>query len=215
MRTKEKTDGQHHPTFTEAARRAQIIECAVETIATLGYAQTSLEQIAKRAGIRKGLISYYFSSKEELIQQVVTDIYAAAVQAVAPQITAQPTARLRLHAYIRSAVAYIGAHRRHMAALLDIALNFRSADGTLRYSGTEEWILTGLEALLRQGQEAGEFRPFDLWVMAVIIRRAIDATAPLLAANPQLDTNSYAQEVVTLFDQATRQDRAFSSSEEE
>jgi AcrR family transcriptional regulator len=161
------------------------------------------------------LISYYFSSKEELIQQVVTDIYAAAVQAVAPQITAQPTARLRLHAYIRSAVEYIGAHRRHMAALLDIALNFRSADGTLRYSGTEEWILTGLEALLRQGQEAGEFRPFDLRVMAVIIRRAIDATGPLLAANPKLEPESLAQEVVTLFDQATRQDRVFSSSEVE
>ena len=102
-----------------------------------------------------------------------------------------------------------------MAALLDIALNFRSADGTLRYSGAEEWILTGLEALLRQGQEAGEFRAFDLRVMAVIIRRAIDATAPLLAANPSLDTDSYAQEVVTLFDRATRQDRALSSSEVE
>jgi AcrR family transcriptional regulator len=215
MWTKDKTHGQHQPTFTEAARRAQIIECAVETIATVGYAQASLAQIAKRAGIRRGLISYYFSSKEELIEHVVTNIYAAAAQAVAPQITAQPTAQLRLQTYIRSAVEYIGAHRRHMAALLDIALNFRSADGTLRYSGTEEWILTGLEALLRQGQEAGEFRAFDLRVMAVLIRRAIDATAPLLAANPHLNTDSYAQEVVTLFDRATRQDRAFSPSETE
>jgi TetR/AcrR family fatty acid metabolism transcriptional regulator len=205
MRTKDKTDGQNRPTFTEAARRAQLIECAIETIATLGYAQASLAQIAKRAGISKGVIIYYFSSKEELIEQVVTDIYTAAVQAVTPQIAAQPTAQLQLQAYIRSAVDYIGTHRMRMVALLEIALNFRAPDGKLRYGGTsEEWILSALEARLRQGQEDGEFRAFDLRVMAVTIRRAIDAVAPLLAAHPNLDTDSYARELVTLFDRATR-----------
>ena len=206
MRTKDKPNDLHHPTFTEAARRAQIIECAIETIATLGYAQASLAQIAKQAGISKGVITYYFSSKEELLEQVVTEIYTAAVQAVAPQIAAQPTAQLRLQVYIRSAVDYIGAHRTRMVALLEIALNFRTADGKLRYRGTEEWILTALEALLRQGQEEGEFRAFDLRVMAVTIRRAIDAVAPLLAAHPNLDTDSYARELVTLFDRATRKE---------
>ena len=63
MRIKDKPDGQNHPTFTEAARRTQIIECAIETLATLGYAQASLAHIAKRAGISKGVIVYYFSSK--------------------------------------------------------------------------------------------------------------------------------------------------------
>ena len=206
MRTKDKPNGQHHPTFTEAARRAQIIECAIETIATLGYAQASLAQIAKQTGISKGVITYYFTSKEELLEQVVTEIYTAAVQAVTPQIAAQPTAQLRLQAYIRSAVDYIGTHRTRMVALLEIALNFRTADGKLRYRGTEEWILTALEALLRQGQEEGEFRAFDLRVMAVTIRRAIDAVAPLLAAHPNLDTDSYARELVTLFDRATRKE---------
>lgn len=206
MRTKDKPIGQESPTFTEAARRAQIIECAIETLATQGYAQTSLAQIAKRAGISKGVIIYYFTGKDELLEQVVTEIYAAAVQAVTPQITAQPTATLQLQAYIHSAVDYIGAHRMRMVALLEIAHNFRTAEGKLRYSGTEEWILTPLEALLRQGQTEGDFRAFDLHVMAVTIRRAIDAVAPLLATHPNLDTASYARELVTLFDRATREE---------
>jgi AcrR family transcriptional regulator len=206
MRTKNTSGGQKRPSFIEAARRAQLIECAIETIATLGYAQASLAQIARRANISKSVITYYFASKEELLEQVVTEIYTAAVQAVTPQIAAQPTAQLRLQAYIRSAVDYIGTHRMQMVALLEIALNFRTADGKLRYSGTEEWILTALEAILRQGQEEGEFRAFDLRVMAVAIRRAIDAVAPLFAANPNLDVESYAQELVTLFDRATRKE---------
>lgn len=206
MRIKDKPNGQHYPTFTEAARRVQIIECAIETIATLGYAQASLLQIAKQTGISKGVITYYFTSKEELLEQVVTEIYTDAVQAVTPQIAAQLTAQLRLQAYIRSAVDYIGSHRMRMVALLEIALNFRTADGKLRYRGTAEWILTALEALLRQGQEEGEFRAFDLRVMAVTIRQAIDAVAPLLAAHPNLDTDLYAQELVALFDRATRKE---------
>jgi ABC-type Na+ efflux pump permease subunit len=36
MRTKDKSDGQRRPSFIEAARQAQIIKCATETIATLG-----------------------------------------------------------------------------------------------------------------------------------------------------------------------------------
>jgi hypothetical protein len=88
---------------------------------------------------------------------------------------------------------------------MEIALNFRTADGKLRYGGaTEEWILAPLEALLRQGQEEGDFRPFDARVMAVTIRRAIDALPSLFTSIPDLDVEAYGQELVTLFDRATR-----------
>jgi TetR/AcrR family transcriptional regulator, fatty acid metabolism regulator protein len=207
MRTKNTPLGRKRPSFIEAARRAQLIESAIETIATLGYAQASLAQVAKRVGISKSVITYYFTSKEELLEQVVTEIYRAAVEAVTPQITVQATAALRLHAYIRSAVEYIGAHRMRMVALMEIALNMRTEDGKLRYGGaTEEWILSPLEALLRQGQEEGEFRPFDLRVMAVTIRRAIDAVPFLFTTTPDLDVEAYGRELVTLFDQATRKE---------
>jgi len=56
---------------------------------------------------------------------------------------------------------------------------------------------------LRKGQHEGEFRAFDLRVMAVTIRRAIDALPPLFIANPDLDASLYARELVTLFDRAT------------
>jgi len=42
--------------------------------------------------------------------------------------------------------------------------------------------------------------------MAVTIRRAIGAVPSLFAANPNLDEESYARELVTLFDRATRKE---------
>jgi TetR/AcrR family fatty acid metabolism transcriptional regulator len=205
MRSKNKPDGQARPTFTEVARREQIIQCAIETIATGGLAQASLAQIARRAGISKGVISYYFTSKEMLLKQVVIDIFTAAAQAVTPQIVAQPDMTLMLQVYISSAVEYIGNHRMEMIALLDIVTHYRTAEGEPLFGAAfEEPILVDLESLLRKGQEDGVFRQFDPRVMAISIRRAIDAVAPLYAANPNLDVPAYARELATLFDRATR-----------
>jgi len=208
MRTKDKPDGQNQPTFTEVARRAQIIECATETIATLGYAQASLAQVAKRAGISKGVIVYYFSSKEELIKQVVKAIFTDAASFIGPKLAAQPTATLRLQAYIQAHVEYISTHLEQMMAFMEIAINFyRTEDGKLRFgAATGRPVLEALEDLLRKGQQAGEFRDFDLRVMAVTIRRAIDALPPLFIADPGLNPNEYARELVTLFDLATRKE---------
>lgn len=47
--------GQDGYSFIEAARRAQIVESAIETIAEAGYARASMAQIAPRAGISKGV----------------------------------------------------------------------------------------------------------------------------------------------------------------
>lgn len=207
MRTKDKPDGRNHPTFTETARRAQIIECAIETIATLGYAQTSLAHIAKRAGMSKSMITYYFATREELIEQVVKSITTAAASFMVPQIEASSTAATRLQTYLRSNIAYIAAHRMQMAAIIDIVLNERTQDGQLRYHpGFGERELQTLEAILRKGQDEGAFRAFDLRTMALAIRGAIDTVGRFLVAHPNLDGETYAQELVTLFNQATRKE---------
>ncbi len=207
MWTKKITGGQKRPSFIEAARRAQLIACAIETIATMGYAQASLAQIAKRAGISKSVITYYFSSKEALIEQIVEGMYAEATAFMGPQIAAETTAPARLRAYLRSNIAYIASHRMQMMATIEIVLNVRTKDGQLRYHpGSEQYDLEALEAILRQGQDEGEFRAFDLRVMAVTIRGAIDAVGRFLIAHPDLDGEVYAQELVALFDCATRKE---------
>ncbi len=205
MQTKDKTTDQNYHSSIEAARRSQIIRYAIETIATLGYAQASLAQIAKRAGMSKSVISYHFTSKDELIEQVVTDTYTSALLFILPRIPTQSTASDQLRAYIQADVDFIGTHRMQVTALVEIMTNFRTGDGKLRYDvQAEEPILAGLETFLRKGQQDGDFRTFDTRVMAVTMRRAIDALPHLLTASPDLDLDAYARELVELFDRATR-----------
>jgi len=61
-------------------KSALIKEAALELFAGQGYHATTISQIAKRAGISKGLMYNYFGGKEELlstiIQESVREIYA-------------------------------------------------------------------------------------------------------------------------------------------
>ncbi len=206
MRSKNNPNGQNIPSFIETARRAQIIGCAIEIIATLGYSQASLTRIAEKAGISKGVVLYYFKNKEALIEQVVIEVYTAAAEAIAPQIVAQPSAALKLQVYIRSSLEYIRTHRQQMIALIEVVSHHRTSSGSRFHDEIQEPSIAALQALLQKGQQEGDFRTFDTHVMAVTIRRAIDTVPVLYAADPGLDLHHYSSELVTLFDRATRKE---------
>ncbi len=194
-------------TFTENARRAQIVEAAIQTIAELGYGRASFAQIAKRAGLSStGLISYHFANKDEVITQVVTEAHAALGQFVGQRVQAQTTAAGMLRAYIEAVVDFIASHGMQMQALLQIFLNFRPTSGGRSYDATtEQMVVSEVENILRHGQDGGEFRQFDARVMAVTIQRAVDGLPFLLETYPDTDLGAYARELVMLFDLATRQ----------
>lgn len=54
-------------------KKKLILETAFYLFATEGFYPTSISKIANKAGISKGLIYNYFSSKEELITEIVFD----------------------------------------------------------------------------------------------------------------------------------------------
>jgi AcrR family transcriptional regulator len=52
-------------------RRDQLAESALATLGKLGYAKTSLREIAQHSPFSHGVVHYYFSNKEELITYCV------------------------------------------------------------------------------------------------------------------------------------------------
>jgi len=134
------------------------------------------------------------------------EVYKGAAAYIGPRISAQSGASERLRTYIEAHIEYISQHLTQMMALAEIGLNLRNPDGTPPLAGlTGEPALDPLIRLLRQGQDAGDFRDFDARVVAVTIRRAIDGTSRLLIGDPDLDVAHYTRELVTLFEYATRQ----------
>lgn len=205
MRAKLKPVPAESLSFAETARRAQIVDCAINTIAELGFAKASVDQIAKRAGVSKGVITYHFPNKEEIVDAVIEKVVAAGRTYMEPRIRAETSAAGRLRAYIESDLEFIDAHRKPLIALVEIAMSARRADGSL-VIGPESLArrAAALEGLLRAGQRSGEFRRFNTRVMALTIIQAIDGVPPLLAREPNLDVKLHARELATVFALATR-----------
>jgi AcrR family transcriptional regulator len=77
--------------FTE--RRAQLAESALLTLSELGYARTSLREIAQNSEFSHGVLHYYFRDKVDLITHCVREYKARCVtrydQIVATATTAE------------------------------------------------------------------------------------------------------------------------------
>ena len=53
---------------SEDARRRQLIEATIDAIAELGFAATTIAEIARRADVSTGLVSFYFGDKDGLLE---------------------------------------------------------------------------------------------------------------------------------------------------
>jgi AcrR family transcriptional regulator len=80
-----------------AERRAQLAAAALQTLAELGYARTSLRDIAQNSEFSHGVLHYYFSDKFELITYCVRQYKAECVTRYDSIVaTAGSAAELRL-----------------------------------------------------------------------------------------------------------------------
>src|SRR3989442_8388059 len=53
--------------------RKQLMAAAIDCFARLGYQGTSIERIARAAGVTKGAVYYHFRDKEDLLFSAVKD----------------------------------------------------------------------------------------------------------------------------------------------
>jgi AcrR family transcriptional regulator len=69
------TTAQQRKQQERQARRRRIQRAAREVFAEKGYARTSIEQVAKQAGLSVGAIYLYFRSKEDLYVSLLEETY--------------------------------------------------------------------------------------------------------------------------------------------
>jgi AcrR family transcriptional regulator len=200
--------GPESRTFIENARRQQIVAAAIDTIAEVGFAQASLARIAERIGVSKGVISYHFAGKDDMIKQVVTEIVEVGRAYIVPRVLAEANGPATLRAYIESNLSFMREHRNYMVAVVEIARHGGlTSDGRRRVDGRDIDVAAQmLEEMLARLQARGELRgDFDPAVMAVAIRAAIDSVPHRLVRDPGLDIDRYAKEIARIFDLATRE----------
>ncbi len=158
------------------ARPAEIMAAALDLFVERGFAATKLDEVAARAGVSKGTLYLYFSSKEELFKAVIQ-------QGILP--------------VLEQGEEMLAQHSGDAASLLrDLINRWWELVGSTKLAGIPKLIISEagnfpdvaryfhdsvtrridvlLGNVLRAGIEKGEFRAVD-------IESAIDAiTAPIM-----------------------------------
>ncbi len=159
MRSNSCLYSQSRPSFIEEARRKQIVDTAIRTIATRGYSGASLAEIAREAGISKGVISYHFAGKRELVKEILSRLLAEPAEFIKQLVDAAGRASDKLRAYVTANFEFMKSHRNHYVALVDLWESRASSAEGNRFKGEAyEPSRRYLSHILEAGQDSGELR---------------------------------------------------------
>ena len=151
----------------DSEKRRQILDGAREVFRAKGYEGASMDAIAKAAGVSKGTLYVYFTNKDELFEQLITDEkqeLAAALDAF------QPTAesfRDNLRAFAISFNELLTGEN-HMSSIRMVvgAVEKFPAVGALFFRAGAERGTTRLTKVFGDAVADGRLRPCDPTVAA-------------------------------------------------
>jgi AcrR family transcriptional regulator len=87
-------------------RRSQILSAARERFVRRGVAATTVDEIAKTAGMAKGTVYLYYRSKDRLLQSLVGEDLEQLTAATVPAITGPGTIDERLERFFAASLTF-------------------------------------------------------------------------------------------------------------
>jgi AcrR family transcriptional regulator len=161
-------------------RPRALMASALKLVGEHGYSRVRLEDIAADAGVSKATVYHYFSSRDDLITRAVADKMAERNAGIEQAVAeAGGSAATRLTAFLRQMwEAGLTPHAGMWQRLLvsEIVTEAPQIFAIWARNLVERWHL--IEALVREGQDTGEFRPdIDAAVAARLIVSALSHQA--------------------------------------
>src|ERR1700683_4466129 len=92
-------------------RRLELLDYSARRFASQGYHPTSVTDIVDGLGVGKGVFYWYFSSKEELFRQILTDAQRDLRRAQRQAVADEPDPVRRIEAGISASVAWLDDNR--------------------------------------------------------------------------------------------------------
>ena len=100
--------------------REQILDSAFELFAQNGFENTSIRQIAEKAGISKGLIYHYFSSKKELLEAIFFGIIEETKHLL--EVEEDVPAEDQLRSILENTFHFLKEHREFSRLIISLGL---------------------------------------------------------------------------------------------
>jgi AcrR family transcriptional regulator len=168
-----------------SVKKDRIKLAAMEIFGTLPYDQVKVEDIAERAGVGKGTIYEYFSSKEVLFAAIVEAGFQLYFMELTAAVAPQMPAAAKIKAVFERHLVFISQHAPAARIILGERPGSRREvqEAILeRYLKLADFI----ESLIREGVTSGEFRSLDTAVAAQAIIGMFSSLVLFILFSPQL-----------------------------
>lgn len=136
--------------YTPAYRRQQIITAASALFEAQGYEKTTVDQIAREAGLSHGLIYRYYKNKQAIFTACTQHLAILQVQGIPTSKTKAP-AKQRYQQLVKRLLGYSIAHNRYQALQ-----NATTLDAFQRDELAEQMI-PALQEIIEEGVYAHTF----------------------------------------------------------
>jgi AcrR family transcriptional regulator len=143
---------------TRARTRRALLDAGARAFAERGYHQTPIDSVSELAGVAKGTIYNYFSSKQELLHALVEEACQLAADAAGAIPNTAPT-RARLEAFVDANLTW-ARERQPLALLFARELLAGDAETKALIRRAAAPCVEKLAAILRDGIERGEIDPY-------------------------------------------------------
>lgn len=147
------------PTNNREQSTDKIKAAALHLIATKGYANASLEEIANTAGFTKGAVYYHFKSKKRLILEILHDIEFRSIELLLHELAlADESAKAKFLRFVSFQAKWAATHPDDIGVLIMMSISCTHLDPDIHQKIESSYNkLTGmLTEIISEGVNTGE-----------------------------------------------------------
>jgi AcrR family transcriptional regulator len=152
-------------------RREEVLEAARRKFAQADYSETSVEEIAKEAGMAKGTVYLYFKSKDEILAALLrSDLEHLTDQTIDGMLSVK-TFKERLAAFMRQRLAFL-RDKEDFLRIFSAEFGARNSRSPLVSEALDKsfWRVNAvMRRCLEQAMEAGEIRAVPVETAAFVV----------------------------------------------
>jgi AcrR family transcriptional regulator len=180
-----------HGRVPRAVRERQLVELAEETFAQRGYARTSMEELARRAGVTKPVVYDLFESKDGLFRACVDRAIARMADSIVEAFRSETDPEARLRA---GGLAFLRFARDNRVAWDLMTMQGRFADQAQAVRRDQAQLI---RMLMAEIAPAGT-DPRELEAVAYAVNSAYEGAAHWMWEHPDAPVEQVADWIVAL-----------------
>ncbi len=180
-------------------RVEEIIEAAVLEFVEKGYADASMESIAKRAKLSKGGLYHHFKSKAEILYTVNVKCMQPIMELML-KIESRKSLVTGLKQFVIDYINYWNDHRRELSLyFLTMNESFGNSEIMEMYKESTRQYFGYFENLFRKGQESGIFTTCDTHSHALAFISCLNGFLGYMLIDQSIPVNSIVKEIQETF----------------